>query len=228
LSEQPTEIHLTTPGPIPLFGKDSFTKTLGEDSEPKYLPCAAWILFLAMLGVGPDPEPYRYLVSAARRCDSARRQFLRVREILAEINPEGSRDQDDVLPTLAAIGDTEMAVTALYRALDMADQARGLFRVQLKLPPALRGKKRALLRLRDAYEHIDQRARGLARDTTDPSEILSVFDFSDLLDEDAITYAGERFDINTETTGILVVLRDFIVDEWIELCILSGRATRPT
>lgn len=57
-----------------------------------------------------------------------------------------------------ALGEAELFMVGLYRALSMSAGLRKLFDVQVEVPKVLEGRLDGVKELRDAFEHIDERA----------------------------------------------------------------------
>ena len=71
--------------------------------------------------------------------------------------------------------------------------------------------ERAVLAIRDAFEHIDERAVGRARNE-DAGDAMSVFDQSDFFVSGVLRYAGHSLDIRAQVLPALIAGRRFIVE----------------
>lgn len=175
----------------------------------------------APLAVAPDT--WFTVETAARRLDSARRQFDRARARLASLTPLLIAHPNTTPEAAAVQGDLEMAVTALYRAIVLAEQFRDMVQSTLALPTALEEKKEAIKDLRDAFEHPEERARGRVRETNakgrlqtihNPDRAWQIFDFGAMLSRHVLAYGGLTLTLGLALDALLDALDQFIVDLW--------------
>lgn len=170
----------------------------------------------------PADEAWRYILSLARRLDTAHRQLERLREAVDQANKllqgatgssPGSREA-----AFAAIGEAELFVVGLYRALRMAGDIPAHFGTQAESPGQLTSQLPHVKETRDAFEHIDERAFELRRRSHDPAA-LTVFEFHGFLfQERTLRYHQSALQIDEEATDLIIATRDFVVRAWIELC----------
>jgi len=164
------------------------------------------------LSVGPPPGTayenlVRYLLAAARRLDLAHRQFQRIRRDLDELGnlPPGPQTRRAVFDI---VGEIEMAVVALSRAVDMATKLPNLTTVPTPVPASMTAAVKTLTQLRNAYEHIEDRAQGQVLGKPDPVA-LTIFDWTSLLMDGAITYGPHRLELNA-IQPLLLDTRSFL------------------
>ena len=100
---------------------------------------------------------------------------------------------------------------ALSRAVRMVAQARQTISTPVALPSKIVAIEEALLAIRNAFEHIDQRAVGKARNENS-ADAMSVFDQSDFFVSGVLRYAGHSLDIRAEVMPALIAGRRFIVE----------------
>jgi hypothetical protein len=81
-------------------------------------------------------------------------------------------------------------------------------RSQTPIPVGLAGAKKTLTELRNAYEHIEDRAQGQVWNKPDP-QALTIFDWTSLFQDDAITYAGHRLELK-DVPVLLLETRTFL------------------
>lgn len=79
------------------------------------------------------------------------------------------------------------------------------------VPPAVDAKKDAIRALRNAYEHIEDRALGQVNGKPDP-QALTIFDYQPLLTEDTLVYGTHRLGVIDEIPSLLADMRQFIKD----------------
>jgi hypothetical protein len=162
------------------------------------------------LAIGPDrsEEDARFLLAAARRLDACYRMISIVRVKLGELE-----DTQDAIPqrnlVYEIIGLVEMAVIAMNRALNMASQIGAHLTLCVPLPTLIAEKLPALKEIRNAYEHIEDRARGLVRGKPHP-DALSIFNFERLFREQVVVYSSNELNLQGEATDLLVSARRYL------------------
>jgi hypothetical protein len=139
----------------------------------------------------PEDDEFLYIFTAARRLDTAHELFERVRAGLKRCTPKHPAGRRRIL---SVFGRAELGVVALDRAFRMGQRLGGVLNIDHEFPLALLAKTKTLEELREAYEHVDDRARGLTRAkgfrgriVEDP-EAFSAFNFDSLLKERRLTY----------------------------------------
>lgn len=173
-----------------------------------YAPLTNTIWTWMTIGPAPGSETLtRYLLAAARRLDAAHRNFQRIRERLDAFDSHGPGPITR-LGLFEIVGDIETTIIALSRAVDMAIQLGGLAEITTPVPASLNALVTVLTKIRNAYEHIEDRARGNINKRPDP-QALTIFNWTSLIAEDAITYAGERLELS-DVPGLVRDTRAFL------------------
>ena len=135
------------------------------------------------LGFSPAEE-YRLVLSAARRLDIGHRQVERVRDGLATMppleSPAGRQRTHEV------VGDAEMGVWAIDKAVEIAMSLSGRYRIRTSVPQIVRDRQALLESLRDHYSHIDERALGRVKGKEDPTA-AEAFEFPALIRDRVLT-----------------------------------------
>jgi hypothetical protein len=194
----------------------------GDDG---YSPLTNTIWTWMNIGPAPNSETVtRYFLAAARRLDTAHRWFQRVRQQLDDFDPAapGPHARQAVFEI---VGDIELTVVALSRAIDMAIKLSELAPISTSVPTSVVSAVVTLTELRNAYEHIEDRAQGRVRMQPDP-QALTIFDWSSLFQDDAITYAGSRLELKN-VPSILLDTRTFLKEAAAEAKAIV-QATPPT
>lgn len=163
-----------------------------------------WLTF----GAPPDPDLFRYLFAAARRLDAAHALYLDVLSALTD------RPEPFILARnrlFGALASAELMAVALGRDIDMLQALPGRFSVQTMVPIAVTGIGPALHEIRNAFEHIEDRALGNVRGKPHP-DALSIFDQRRLVSSGILTYASHALDLRQEVLPALVEARRFVMD----------------
>ena len=175
-----------------------------------YAPVANTVwTWLAIPPHKDDQTFINYLLAAARRLDAAHAHCVgALRALTDHRNEKGFRAREAMFD---ALGHAESMCVALSRAIRMITQARAPISAPPAVPEEVSAIKHAVLAIRDAFEHIDERAVGKAR-RENPSDAMSVFDQSDFFTSGVLRYAGHSLDIRGEAIPALIAGRRFIVE----------------
>lgn len=165
------------------------------------------------LHVGSDRSQatVRYLLAAARRLDAAARLFEGLEPLRAQVARDDLTGPAIRRPLFELIGTVETAVVALGRAVDMAARAPNLMGTTLAVPLTITEKQKAVTAIRNAYEHIEDRALGTIQGRPD-SRALSIFDHQRLVEDDVIAYAEHTLDLGSEVPALLAHIRQYLKD----------------
>lgn len=153
-------------------------------------------------------EAMRFLLAAGRRLDESHRMLRLVKSKMADLeNTVDGIPQRNLIYEI--IGTVEMAVVAMNRALNMTSQLETHFSISTPLPASIFGKLDAIVALRNAYEHIEDRALGLVRGRAHP-DALSIFNFERFFKERVIVYGPYELNLETEAAELLVDARQYL------------------
>lgn len=108
------------------------------------------------------------------------------------------------------IGVVEMAIVTLNRALQMASQINSKFALSTPFPSSVVTKLKDIKAIRDAYEHIEDRAFGLVRGKPHP-DALSVFNHVRLIEDRVVVYGSHELNIDDEATQLLIETRSYLM-----------------
>lgn len=133
------------------------------------------------------PELARTAQAAAHRLDAAVHLLERGRAIGRTL-----REEDTGGPRLVATIDeylhlVQEGIVALARCVALLDHARNLAGFPVSMQAEIERHRGTLKDLRDAYEHIDERALGRSRGSTDDRNLM-IFDHSSLVRDGVIAY----------------------------------------
>ena len=175
-----------------------------------YAPVANTVwTWLAIPPLEHDQTFINYLLAAARRLDAAYAHCSgALRGLTDHPNEAGFRAREVMFD---ALGDAESRCVALSRAIRMIAQARATISAPAAVPEEITAIEHAVLSIRNAFEHIDERAVGKARRET-PSDAMSVFEQSDFFTSGVLRYAGHSLEIRGDVIPALIAGRCFIVE----------------
>lgn len=168
-------------------------------------------------------ELFWVVMAAARRLDTAHRQLERVREGIDKLETQPRRvrlrEMEDVFTIL---GDAQLAVIALYRAAVTAQTIESLApQLRARFPAVVRRRINALEQLRNAYEHVEDRAQGfVARGQMDKEKAWKAMSVlgEELRGSRKIRYRRWSIGVDKPATEMCVALRSYIRAAWLELC----------
>ena len=164
------------------------------------------------LALPPDQSNHSYVVyllAAARRLDSAYKHFRSASHLVSNLPPEkGYRARETMFD---ALGDAESMCIALNRAIRMINAAQQSIQVSTAVPREIEEIKETVESIRNAIEHIDERALGRAR-RENYADAISVFDQSDFFTSGVLKYAESELDIDADVLPALIKGREFIID----------------
>lgn len=127
------------------------------------------------------------LLAAARRLDASHVFWSATLDTLEEARDlEGIEQRSTLFRSLSM---AEVTIISLSRAMEMIDRLEKEFSLGLQMPEKYESNKTALRRMRNALEHIDDRALGQTRDGA-ADEAMSIFFQPYFVDQGVLTYAG--------------------------------------
>ncbi len=209
--------------------------SLSEPPRPDgYEPLGIGLMSYAGLAGFPREEAFWYIVSAARRLDTAHRLFEHVRQGLDSY--QGS--QENIEELFAVLGSVELAMVALHRAVDMAYRAGNQLGATTTWPAKVEGKREAIAQLRNGYEHIDDRALGKigsGKKAYNKKQAHTLFanvygqgDLgASLIRDRELTYRGWSLGIDAEATELFKAVRKYLRDAGVEIIDRHTQSRQP-
>ena len=165
-----------------------------------YAPVADTIWTWYRVVGAKDQSLLMMLLAAARRLDASHVFWSTTMDALEEsATLEGIERRATLFRALAM---AEVTVISLSRAVEILYRLEERFALGLQIPDEIDSFRDTLRRLRNALEHIDDRAMGEARDGT-ANSAMSIFFQPLFVDKGVLTYAGEGM---VFTTGVPVAL----------------------
>jgi hypothetical protein len=177
-----------------------------------YVPLTPVLFTWMRFGTSHSEDKQRYLLSAARRLDRAQTLFERVGELRHELQqspPEGAPAVRRAVFDL--VGTTELALVALSRAIDMCVKAPAVIETTISVPPTITNLRDCVVQIRDAYEHIDERAVGEVRRNPHVTA-LTIFDHDRIVADGVITYGGYYLDLAADVPDLITAARQYLKD----------------
>ena len=163
------------------------------------------------LQVGPEPDAnlFRFLAAAARRLDTAHALHVNA------LGQLGTRPDEPFIKTRArlfeALGYAELMCVALNRAIGMVNNIPVEFSVQTDVPQSADAISLALTDMRNAIEHIEDRAFGKVRGKPD-LHALSIFDQAEFFSSGVLRYGDHSLDLRGDIAPALISSRRFIFE----------------
>lgn len=205
------------PGESVVFEEGGLTVELDylDDQEPSsesgYVPLSPslWTWF----GIGQDNNPARtrYVLSAARRLDAASALLASIERRRQALLDEEAQGPELRRNSFLLIGEVELAIVGLGRAVDMVKEAAANLGCQVPVPPQVAASQPAVHAIRNAYEHIEDRALGRVNQLEHP-DALSIFNWERLVMDDVIAYGDHELDLTTEVPAVVTEVRQFLKD----------------
>jgi len=112
------------------------------------------------IGTNHNEARTRFLLAAARRLDTANLLLIEVQERIGRLNQEGLAGPAIRQNLFELLGCVEQAVISLGRAVDMVLKTKAQIGPDVPIPQVVADAAEAVKDIRDAYEHIDERAAG--------------------------------------------------------------------
>ena len=166
------------------------------------------------IGPSPDPKVFEYLFAAARRLDSAHALCV---SAMSEFdnNPDwlSTKNRERVF---RALGYSELMCIALNRADMMIKYIVAKWSVATTVPAEVDTILPALTAIRNAFEHIDERAMGKARHEQE-TDALSIFNQIEFVTSGILRYADYSLDLRSQVIPALIASRKFIFDVAIKM-----------
>lgn len=177
--------------------------TSGPDG---YAPITNTIWTWLSIGNPVDPDLFRYLLAAARRLDGTQALLTQISSIMTNMSGGfiGRREQ-----LFHAISIAEIFTVALGRSVDLLDRLQQHFSITPSLPTTIGSKKDSIRQIRNAFEHIEDRALGRVNRRPHP-DALTVFEQRDFVGQGKLTYGSHSLDLHTEVPQIRIEARQYI------------------
>ena len=165
-----------------------------------YAPVADTVWTWYRLMGTQDQSFLMMLLAAARRLDATHVSWSATMDALEEATALAGIERRSTL--FRALAMAESTVISLSRGVEILYRLEKRFDLGLKIPEEMDSSRRTLRRMRNALEHIDDRAIGEAKDDTVDSA-MSIFFQPLFVDNGVLTYARESVSFTTELPVLL-------------------------
>lgn len=160
--------------------------------------------------VGERVGFFLYLYALARRLDAAHAAWE-----LAMRERENARSEGAIAQRIGffrALSEAEVTIIALHRAMNMLLQFDDVFPLGLEIPDRIRKLEPMVKDMRDAFEHIDERAQGKIniRGKMD-AEALTIFDQPDFIASSLLHYRGKDLHFREDVLEALLSCRELVL-----------------
>ena len=165
----------------------------------------------------PPPKSgafFHYMLATARRLDQAHELCVQVLDELKVLpEPRGIQRRNRLFN---ALSNSESMCLALSRAITMIINAGDKIQTKTSVHPDLISLEEHATAIRNAFEHIDERAFGKARQETS-TDALSIFNQADLVTDYVLRYAHHSLSLPSDVLPNLVKARQFLYDTISEM-----------
>ena len=154
---------------------------------------------------------FLFIFALARRTDAAHSLWataIQARDTAREEQGSISARQAH----FAALGAAEMTIIALGRCYRMVDGLIEKFCPGLSVPNSVAETSAVVKAMRDAFEHIDERAVGKVKIGELHPEALTIFDQSDFVASSILRYRQHQLNFESRVIQALVDCRELIMD----------------
>ena len=206
-------VHVPAGKQLLIRPKDfSFTSDDIDARSPKgrggYAPVADTLWTWYQIAGAKDQSLLMMLLAAARRLDATHAFWSATMEALDESATLAGIERRATL--FRSLSMAEVTVISLSRSVEMLYHLDERFDLGLRVPEEIESLRAALLKMRNALEHIDDRAMGEAKDGTAESA-MSVFFQPYFVDQGVLVYAGKGLHFTKGVPHILGQCRAVIM-----------------
>ena len=179
-----------------------------ESTSSGHVPLTPVLWTWLSIRTDHDEARTRFLLAAARRLDTANLLLIEVQGRTDLLKQEGLAGPAIRQNLFELVGCVEQAVVSLGRAVDMVLKAEDQIGRDVPIPPAVADAAEAVKDIRDAYEHIDERAAGNVWRKPHP-DALTIFDWQRLLTEGVIVYGNHELELAEQIPALIAAMRHF-------------------
>ena len=161
---------------------------------------------------GKDVRAFLHFLSTARKIDLAHALWAQSIQSLEKARREKSPIRE--AEAFISLGKAEASIISLNRGLEMLWNLNSSGYCQISTPKTVSNMKPAIKSMRDAFEHINDRASGMtgARSRVDIQTAYSIFDQSDFVDSGVIVYGEYSLEFERGVLLLLLDCRKYLMD----------------
>ena len=160
--------------------------------------------------VGEQLGFFLFFFSLARRVDAAHASWT-----LAVQEREKANEEEAILRRagfLNALATAEVTIIALHRAITMVYSLVDKFCPDLGVPDSVQRIRDAVWEMRNAFEHIDERAEGrVGSSKVMRSDALTIFNQPDFIESSVLSYKTYSLNFEEDVLSALLDCREFIM-----------------
>ncbi len=153
---------------------------------------------------------FLFFFSLARRTDAAHALWA------SAIQARDKARQDEGIPQrqghFKALAAAEMAIVALGRCYRMVCGLIEKYCPELQVPDSVTKTLEAVQEMRNAFEHIDERAEGKVGRGESHLDALTIFNQPDFVESSILRYKNYELDFETDVIAALVDCRELIME----------------
>lgn len=154
---------------------------------------------------------FLFIFAFARRLDAAHRSWSEAMKDRENAISEGGITRR--AGSFNALATAEVTLVALYRTTTMAGTLVQKYCPDLVVPDEVQKIQPALKEMRDAFEHIDERAEGkVGMNQKLDSSALSIFDQPDFIESAVLRYKEHSLNFDEDVLSALLACRELIIE----------------
>ena len=153
---------------------------------------------------------FLFIFAFARRTDAAHALWVSAIEARDKAKTEGGIPQRQA--AFNALAAAEVAIVALGRCYRMVNALVEKYCPELQVPDSVTKTWEAVLEMRNAFEHIDERAEDKVGEGKLAADALSIFNQPDFVQASILRYKDHELNFESEVIVVLVDCRELIMD----------------
>ena len=151
---------------------------------------------------------FLFLFSLARRLDATHALWAYA---IQEIQAENERLVDKRIEIFNALASAEMTVVALHRVITMVKTLTTDYCPDLEVPLSVQNIEAMVRDMRNAFEHIDERAKGVPGNSESVRDALSIFNQPDFISATFLRYKNHVLDFDKDVIAALLDCRGIVM-----------------
>jgi len=153
---------------------------------------------------------FLFFFALARRIDAAHALWVLAIEARDKARAESGIPQR--LAHFNALAAAEVAIVALGRCYRMVNALVENHCPELRAPDSVTKTREAVIEMRNAFEHIDERAEGKVGGGRFDADALSIFNQPDFVQSSVLRYKHHRLNFESDVIAALVDCRELVMD----------------